>query len=275
MNIKNRIKGVIFDLIPMWMIKGSLPRKMSFYGHIISDENLIMRHKYRYPSFKEMDEFIDLFRKIGYEFVSYENYIKEDGKKKILLTFDDGWKEVHTRLHPYMMKKKVPYMIFILGYPFHDPYFMIDVFEKFKEQRKAYFLDTQEIRKLKTDGVSIGFHTINHFNINNTITPDDQKFLKEIIIEDQYRDMFSDPLAFAYPFSSPKEYARYDDVLRKRGFKNIFDTRWWHEDSGNHFFRLPMDIDNKGGIMCRNPILYNVKKVLVKKYFKSYKGAWE
>ncbi len=267
--IAGKAVSFLVSIIPVRFAIRLLPRKICFFGHIISDDDLPAGKRFRYPSFRELDEFIDLMRASGYDFVSYRDYLKRDDRKKILLTFDDGLKEIYTRLHPYMMKKRIPYMIFVLTASFRDPAFITEEYKAISSRGTGNYLSREEAERLRSDGVDIGFHTDTHFRISDRAKASDEDFIEEIKIEDKYADIFTQPLAFAYPFAAPKKYKEFDAVLNRSGFVNIFDTRWWLNDDENHFSRWPMDIKNEK-IECDNCMIFHIKKSVIRKLLPLY-----
>ncbi|MDD5679792.1 MAG: polysaccharide deacetylase family protein [Candidatus Omnitrophica bacterium] len=267
--IISKILSFLVSIIPLRLAIMMLPRKLCFFGHVISDDKLPTRKLFRYPSFKELEKFINLMQASGYDFVSYRNYIKKDNKKKVLLTFDDGLKEIYTQLHPYMLRRRIPYMVFILTETFKKPDFMTKEYEACVSHEKKCFLNLEEVVKLKTDGVDIGFHTNTHFRISDDTKTASADMLKEITIDKEYEDIFTKPLAFAYPFAAPKKYEEFDAILSKAGFENTFDTKWWLSDFKNHFFRWPMDIKNEK-IKCENCIIFHIKKIIIKRLLPLY-----
>lgn len=200
--------------------------------------------------------------KQGYKFVSYNDFLLEDNNKKILLTFDDGRKGIEDKLLKFLSNKNIPFMIFILTEPFKNKNFIMDVYSEFRENNTEYFFNENDILTLKSNGVAIGFHTRSHYIIKEDAILD-KNFDKEIQIEDIYTNLFTKPLAFAYPSQSPHSYEKYDEIIINKGFVNIFDTRWWKSDTKNHFFRMPMDVWK--GALCRNCILYNLKRSLLRR----------
>ena len=270
--LKNKLLPNIIEKLPNVLLKYLLPPQFILYGHIINDNNHIVKNRFKYPSFNELSEFVELFRKMHYEFVSYRDYLENNSQKKILLTFDDGYKEIYTELHPYMLEKHIPYMIFILTEPLEKSNFIVDILKKYKKNNQRYYLNKDEILKLKSDGVDIGFHTRIHFKIDDYTKINDKILLEEVKINRKYKNLFSEPLAFAYPFRAPEGYLKYDSVLKKIGFKNIFDTKGLKNNRNYHFFRLSMDVDK--AVNCRNCILYNIKRSVASSLIKKLKNRF-
>ncbi|MBL0742218.1 polysaccharide deacetylase family protein [Chryseolinea lacunae] len=223
-------------------MKRGLPEKFIVYGHLVGEPNHIVADYYRYPTVDEFDDFIRWVRRHGYAFVGLHDFLKEDGRKKILLTFDDGFRVVHSVLQPYMQANKLPYVLFVLTDPLDNPDFYISTIRPKRETERT-FLTKAEILELKDQGVHIGFHTRSHYQVRNADIMND--IVKEqLTIPKQHEALFSRPLCFAYPYLAPDHYAAFDQFMKDSlGYQFLFDTKGFRQPDGNHFFRVSIDVE--------------------------------
>lgn len=91
------------------------------YYHSVSDRQL-PHFKYIIPmkSSKQLEADLDYLSK-HYEFISIAQFLSlrkignDPGKRKIILTFDDGYSEVSDIVQPILLRKGIPAAIFITG----------------------------------------------------------------------------------------------------------------------------------------------------------------
>jgi hypothetical protein len=249
-------------ILPKYLSMFILPRKIVLYGHLISDsDQCLASERYRYPSYSEFNFFYRKFTCIGYKFVTFDEFIKSKYKRMILITFDDGFKEVFD----FYQRYKIGFMAFI-------PTDIFDVKVSslggvFKNARKSDYLTLGQVKKLKEGGVHIGFHTKSHKKILDL-----KSDLDELVIPDDRTGLFSLPLAFAYPFESPKNYTEFDSYLFDKGFEYIFDSKSLFESEGKHIYRVSMDTNKECHYL--NFIERNIYRALISVLYGKFKGLW-
>src|SRR5690349_19933532 len=123
---KSALINSLASVLPFFVLKKALPDRFILYGHVVSDKDHPVSRYYQYPSLREFDKLINDLKRSGFDFVSLSDFVKDDmKKKKIPVTFDDGFKSIHDDLHPFMRERNLPYAIFILSDPFSNPGFFI------------------------------------------------------------------------------------------------------------------------------------------------------
>jgi len=225
------------------VLRRTLPQKFIVYGHLVADANHPVAQYYRYPTEREFDAFIKWFKEMGYIFVGLEDFLADDNRRKILLTFDDGFKVVRQVLHPYMMQQQLPYMLFVLTDPLTNPAFTIQTV-KTSQAADQMFLSRAEILELKAQGVHIGFHTRSHRKINDDDDLADETLRDQLTFPREHEELFSKPLCFAYPYLAPKNYMLFNNFMSDvLGYSYFFDTKGFGSSQKNHFFRVSIDIE--------------------------------
>lgn len=136
-------------------------------------------------------EIIDFFNKKNFIFSKLSD-IDKSIEKKVILTFDDGYKDNYTILLPIIQKYNIPVTIFIstgfIGGTFTD-----------SSKIQYEMLNNLEIRELANSSlVEIGAHSVTHRNFTD-LSYDEQKqeicesiFYLENLIENKI-------ISFAYP----------------------------------------------------------------------------
>ena len=247
--------------IPFFLLQSVLPKRIIFYGHVISDNKHPAINRYRYPTWNEFFKFINQMTLLGYVFVSFDEYLKDDDNKKILLTFDDGFKEI-LDMHKKLKEKKIPYMIFFNQQDAHE-----DI-QKLLDTEDNIFLSDNDLLKLKNENVFIGYHGNKHLNHIS-------KIISIEIIEDNFsinKENFhylSKPYSFAYPFGAPLNYKQINQYLNKNfGFTYFFDTKAKFGKDDNHFFRVSLDTSNQN--ISNSYIIDNIKFSVLKLILKRF-----
>jgi len=82
---------------------------------VVSDYHLPhIRHLYRYRRIQEFEHDLDEMLK-WFEPVSFEEYLKSEGngKRRMVLSFDDGLAECHEIIAPLLLRKGIPAVFFL------------------------------------------------------------------------------------------------------------------------------------------------------------------
>ena len=258
---RQKVFDFLTTMLPFGLLRTGLPKQFIVYGHLVGPPDHPVADYYRYPTLEEFDRFIIQFTRQGYSFVSLEDFLKSDQKKKILLTFDDGFKMVRDVLHPYLMTKCIPYVLFVLTDPLDNPGFHISTVKP-KHDSAPLFLTAEEILQLKAQGVHIGFHTRSHHRVDSRDQLTDSFVADQLTIPEKYADLFSKPLCFAYPYYAPDNFESFNRFMHdKLGYQFFFDTKGFSGPQGNHFFRVSIDVEKAWN--RSNGILFVVKRQLL------------
>jgi peptidoglycan/xylan/chitin deacetylase (PgdA/CDA1 family) len=239
--IKTGIVNLLTAVIPFSLLRSGLPGRFIVYGHVLGKKGHFVSEKYRYPTIEEFDAFVKKFRALGYTFVSLDEYLVDDGMKKILVTFDDGFKVIYDEAHPYLTSQKIPYSIFVITDALKDPNYFIPTIEASRPGRERKFLSFDEIEKLKRSGVHVGFHTTDHTLVEDKHFGTDT-MRRVLTVPDIYRQLFSEPLTFAYPYYAPASFRKFNNWMKETmKFKLFFDTEGFMTNDNDHYFRVSID----------------------------------
>lgn len=252
-----------------------------FY-HIVSDGDCPhVRHLYRFKNVNEFEADLDYLGK-HYQPIAATDLPdvlagKYKGKKIMLLTFDDGLREMYDVVAPILLRKGIP-AIFFLNNDFIDnkalmfrykvslilhayPKQYMDIYdadsdeavnvdtenalqEDFEDFLKTYkpYMTTEQIRSLIGQGFDIGAHSCSHPYYSGLFLADQ---LKETLasVDGLQRDFGLKRRLFAFPFT--------DHGVSKAFFDKIFDDGKVDFTFGGagikndihprHFQRIPME----------------------------------
>lgn len=241
----------ILAALPYWVNRFFWPRRFVLYGHLISDQkDCVAAQRYRYPTFREFEEFRVLAEKLNYHFVTVEQYYKGAFPRMILLTFDDGFYEVLE----FYRRTKLYFILFIVSGVIDNPNFGLNLFAP----KSKTFLSYEEVKELKNNGIHIGFHTRTHKKIMGLEDIDDEVEPPALIEE-----LISTPKFFAYPFEGPVNYVPVSAALINLGYEFVFDTKFRTGFHGKHIFRIPMDRSHADKV--DNPIIANILQASLSK----------
>jgi peptidoglycan/xylan/chitin deacetylase (PgdA/CDA1 family) len=266
--VKEKLINWISNLAPYSVMRQFLPKDFILYGHVVSDSRHPVGQYYQFPTLARFNDLLDEFVSLGYRFVDLPTYLTDSCEKKILLTFDDGFKIIFDDLHPYMQKRKIPYAIFALTAPLDNEDFRIKGINAPSEER--LFMDSNELKLLKQDGVHIGFHTQTHIRV---VDQEPETIRKEFLIPAEHQNLFSKPIAFAYPYMAPANYERYNRFISTTcGATLFFDTKGFVSKDQNHFFRV--SIDGELSIRRKDWLRVVIKRQLVLYMMKKIQRLW-
>lgn len=168
--------------------------------HSISDDNNSLS-----VSLTNFEKQMSFLHKSNFKSVNFNSINKKEIKKKFIITFDDGYKNVFDNALPILLKFNFTATVFLVS----D---LIGQFNKWDMNKENFFkyelMNLDEIKKWINNGMSIGCHTANHFNLKNL----DEFNKKKEIIEPKF--FFKDTLSYEVnSFSYP--YGLYDDQSSK------------------------------------------------------------
>ena len=190
-----------------------------------------MYHRFnesKYPSTNiQMNVFINqiqLIKDLNYQFIHPEKFQKKFNipkkQKEILLTVDDAFQSFYDVAWPFLMKNKIPFILFVSTEPIGNKGYM--TWDQIKEIEQENF-------------TSIGHHSHSHEYL---IDKSDQEFVKDI---EKANILFKKeigyvPSIFSYPFGEYSEFMR--DYV-SNNFNYAFGQHSGVIDLNKEKFQLP------------------------------------
>lgn len=188
----NHIRKIIYyHFIPLiGKLFGSKNKYINvvYYHDIVHGEG----HSYmriNYDLFKIHMEYIanSGFKSITFNELNTHPELEKYDKKRVLITFDDGWKSNLTMIFDLMKSLNIKYNIFL---------------EVGKIGKDPNYLTWDDVRRMHESGiVGFGAHTFNHPNMSN---PDNYDVTEEIFKANEIiqRELGLKPLDFCFPFGA-------------------------------------------------------------------------
>ena len=107
----------IIRKVPLKVFHFFFSKKMdACYYHLASNNDLDhIKHICAYKSTNSFEEDLQELQQ-NFQFVDYQTYRKreETQKPRLLLTFDDGYKELFTEVYPILKERKIPAIFFVV-----------------------------------------------------------------------------------------------------------------------------------------------------------------
>jgi peptidoglycan/xylan/chitin deacetylase (PgdA/CDA1 family)/glycosyltransferase involved in cell wall biosynthesis len=182
------------------------------------------------------EKHLQLIKRLGFETLTPRDLLEkgfmhrfQPGKKFLMLTADDGYRDNLTRMLPLLEKYDMKATVFIVSDETHNRW---DTDHPTKPDTKVDLLTPDEIRALDHSGrVEIGGHTLSHAKLDE-LGPEAQR---HEIVENkkQLEDILGHPMvSFAYPFGNLNESAKRE--AQAAGYAMAFATdsgpRALHQD---------------------------------------------
>lgn len=142
----------------------------------------------------------------GYRFCTPEEFFRGKHRKKLILTFDDAYRNVYQELFPFLKEKKIPFIIFqTLDYLGKEKYMTTDMIQNMLQYNNFF----------------LGAHTISHCNLHETY-----KYKEEIIkpIEEFKKQFNIEVELFAYPYGAYVTIDRKHIKCVKQYYRYAFCT---------------------------------------------------
>ncbi len=158
---------------------------------------------------------------------------RTDGRKYVVITFDDGYGDFYSNAYPILAEYGLPATVFLVTGFIQD---------RQSSGSKAVYLSWSEVRELGARGIQIGSHTVTHPEL---------KFLHFREIEEELarsKRTIEDATggevkSFSYPYAFPetqKAFARsLAELLARHGYQNGVSTIIGTAGPRDHRFFLP------------------------------------
>lgn len=177
--------------------------------HIVSNDRTEWYDQNYSISMDSFVSLIDQLRKKGFQLVTPEDFLKDNNKKKVLLTFDDAFECVYYNVFRYLSNCKIPFIVFqtwnLLG-------------------KDGYLCESMIKEMLHFSGFTLGGHAREHVRVSDLAR---QKSLVSFIESKQkLEETFQVCVSYmAYPYGSSSAVSNKDRVnAKKAGYDCAFST---------------------------------------------------
>ncbi|MDR9828632.1 polysaccharide deacetylase family protein [Vibrio sp. FNV 38] len=217
--LKVRIFSMKLPLFALLLLSSSSLLATSSFAHAQSLNVLIYHHiadGTPHSTSTRIDDFVaqlDEFERQGFEIVDLQSALaaieagESDGKKKLALTFDDGFKSVCDTAYPILKQRKLPFTVFVTTDPVDANY--------------QGYCSWEQLNAMANDGVTIANHTLDHAFLVRESHQNADWFIqaKDNIQQAQSRieqEIGYAPKLFAYPYGEYNHMLR--DWLKEQGY---------------------------------------------------------
>jgi peptidoglycan/xylan/chitin deacetylase (PgdA/CDA1 family) len=164
---------------------------------------------------------------LGYGFASPVDWMEgRYERKKILLTFDDGYDDLYEELLPTSIALRIRPLVFLIA----NREYPTNVWDHARGLRKRNLLTVQQIREMQRQGVVFGSHTMTH----PWLTQVNDEQLRHEVTDSKHalEDLLSaEVYSFAYPYGGVDQRVRA--AVAEAGYKIAFTTmpglNWWND----------------------------------------------
>ena len=182
------------------------------YHSISSDNNII---SVSVTNFKKQMKLMSL---LGYKGYSLNKINSKTSKKKIIITFDDGYENIFTEAMPILKKFNFSATCFIVNKKIG---YFNDWDKNQKNFKKKKLMNKKQINTWINNGFEVGSHTMNHYNLK--YLSNDQKKYQILKPKQFFKTNYGINIqSFSYPFGCYNE-----DCLKilKRNYKFAVTTK--------------------------------------------------
>ncbi|MGL5099799.1 MAG: polysaccharide deacetylase family protein, partial [Fusobacteriaceae bacterium] len=245
-----------------YVLKRKYEIPLIMYHRIIEDKEEEKGVHGNYTLKKDFEEQLKYLAENGYETLTftdlsgnrYKNRFNR-GKKKVILTFDDGYEDNYRVAFPILKKYKSKGVIYLMAEATYNKW---DIEHPTAPEKQFNLMSDREIKEMKESGlVEFGVHTLSHPRLS-------QLTLEEIdyeINESKKRiekKLGVKALSFAYPYGDYDE--RVKRIAQESGFEFIVAT-----DRGSVCFSDDLGEIRRIGMFSKNT-LFNFRRKVSGRY---------
>lgn len=246
----------------VYVLKKKYEIPIIMYHRIIEDRDEEKGVHGNYTLKKDFEEQLKYLTENGYETVTFEEFSGNRyksrfnrGKKKVILTFDDGYEDNYRVAFPLLKKYDCKGVIYLMGEATCNRW---DMEHPTAPEKQFNLMNDNEINEMQKSGlIEFGVHTLNHPRLS-------QLTLEEIdyeINESKRRiekKLGIKTISFAYPYGDYD--ARVKKIAQDSGFQFIVAT-----DRGSVCFSDDLGEIRRIGMFSKNT-LFNFKRKVSGRY---------
>jgi len=234
------VLGVPIALYGVWRIRYGYPP--DYVPRVLCFHKLSQRFRFEgtWTTPSRFAAYLDRLRARGYTFIDEAQYLlaldapAADRSKQILLTFDDGYTEVHDIAWPALSDRGIPFHVFLVT----DYAGRENTWDLSLGRQPFRHLDWSMVREMSDCGVTFGSHTASHTDLTRVSRTEATSDLlrSKCAIE----DATGKPVrTLSFPFGRYRESAQA--AARDAGFEAAFSLYPSHSNATINRFALRRD----------------------------------
>lgn len=204
----NTFKYIYQKSIECRLVKKYDGRYVAMFHQIANDKTEWYDKRYAI-SFESFKEYVNEVQLRGYKIVSPYDIIRSDGRKKIVLSFDDVFDGVYHYVYPFLKHKEIPFVIF----------------PTINKMNEKGFINERMLKEMSNEyeGCYIGAHGISHCNLRGISK---QECVKEIIDSGKKLESLlgREIDLFAYPYGSIDAVGKREKAIASQKYIIAFGT---------------------------------------------------
>ena len=185
------------------------------YHRVVGDESETGVHG-TYVTAKQFEEHLQILKNEDYEALTFEELELgkrfSDGKKKVIITFDDGYVDNYKYAFPVLKKYGYKAVIYLVS---HLDYNKWDVENSENPEKRFHLMDEEQLKEMLDYGIEFGGHTKTHPRLSKlSITEAKEEIFdsKKVLEEKLGVKMKS----FAYPYGDLNDEVK--NLVQKAGY---------------------------------------------------------
>lgn len=240
----------------LYVLKRKYDIPVIMYHRVVNDESEGGVHG-TYVTAKKFDEHMRYLKEHNYHPITFKELLKinyrnrfNNGKKYVILTFDDGYEDNYKIAFPILKKYEFNCIIYLVS---HLNYNKWDVEVPENPEKKFPLMTWDMIKEMQEYGIEFGGHTMTHQKLAHI--PFEQA-KEEITKSTQYLEekLGEKLVCFAYPYGDLNEQVK--EFVRNSGYSFAVAT-----DSGDLSFSEDLFQIRRIGIFPTNNMLSFKRKV--------------
>ncbi len=169
------------------------------YHRVVGDESDTGIHG-TYVTAKQFEEHLQILKNEDYEALTFEELELgkrfSDGKKKVIITFDDGYVDNYKYAFPVLKKYGYKAVIYLVS---HLDYNKWDVENNENPEKRFHLMDEEQLKEMLDYGIEFGGHTKTHPRLSKLSIAEakEEIFESKKVLEEKLRVKLK---SFAYPY---------------------------------------------------------------------------
>lgn len=170
-----------------------------------------------YVTVKQFEDHMEILRKLDYEVITFSDLVLRerfsDGKKKVILTFDDGYVDNYRYAFPVLKKYGYRAVIYLVS---HLDYNKWDVENPKNPEKRFELMNELQLREMLDYGIEFGGHTKTHPRLSALEHEEARKEIFESKLSTEEK-LGLELVSFAYPYGDLNEEVK--ELVKEAGYR--------------------------------------------------------